>query len=666
MLDNLFYQSSMPPGDLHATHNLMLVSLSFIVAFFSSFISLYIYKNTVQDVNRSYLWIFLGALTLGLGIWTVHFINIEALIVPINISYDPLLAILSMIFVITATAIAFFITSSKQCNFSSIAIGGIVVGIGICIMHYLGMFAMLGLHIRIIPRYFILYILITIICTQTVMWSMINIDRLPQKYLEYGRLCFSLIMGATICGVQYIGMASAMFYSYHHKITSPSNAISDEFVSVALTLTTILIISEGLIFALYQTKMTDYEKSTRAILITVADGIMQIQTNGIIENCNPAAEKIFGFDQQTLVGENFYNFIKAKYENEEPLDMSQLFNSGQNQNIEVIGCKKNGDYFSGEISISKLKVNYSDFFVITIRDISKRIQNEEKLHILNQNLIELARRAGMIEVTNSVLHNVGNVLNSINTSASTINEKINNSEVPTLTEIAKLIEDHRDHISDFLTKDEKGKKCLEFIVILAKVLPQEQVNVMEEVSSLTYQVEYVKHIIKMQQMLEGSSDLLEEVDVSSVINDALSINGLNKTSKFLIKIQCENVPRLLLKKVKLVQIIVNIIQNAKAAVMENEKDLKMISISSFIENNNLVIEIEDNGTGIESDVLKKIFSFGFTTKKHGHGFGLHSSLISSKEMGGILIAQSQGKGMGAKFRLEVPYQHAKSFAEISR
>ena len=664
MLDNFFYHPSMPPGDLHGTYNLMLVALSYAIASFSSFVALYIARNIRLEYRLNYWWLLGGALTLGVGIWTMHFIGMQAFIMSMPISYDPLLTLLSMLCAIAAAAIAFYITSGKQCNFSSIVLGGIVIGLGICSMHYLGMTAMLNMHILYIPSYFVVSVLIAITAAQVAMWLMVNIDRLPQNARSYARLFSALIMGAAICGMHYTGMASAMFYSDHLAMTISYNKISPELLSLILAFTTILIIGTGLILAIYQAKATDQQRSTEALLITVDDGIMQIRMNGIIESCNPAAEKIFGYDHDTLAGQNFYKLIKINIENEDSLDLDQFFNSGH-KNLELVGCKKNGDHFPAEITISKLNVSQGDFFVIIIRDISTRKQSEEKLHILNQSLVDLARKAGMIEVTNSVLHTVSNVLNSINTSASVIYEKISKSEVTSLTEIAKLIDAHRNHMNDFLTNDEKGKKCLEFIILLAKVLPEEHGDVMEEVHLLTNKVEHVKYIIQMQQGLEGNNNLLEEVDISSLINDALSINGLNNTTKFSIETHCQNIPRLVLNKVKLVQILVNIIQNAKAAVTENGKDLKIISISAFIENNKLVIEIEDNGTGIDSTVIKKIFSFGFTTKKHGYGFGLHSSLNSAKEMEGTLKVESQGKGKGAKFRLEVPYQSTKSFAKTT-
>ena len=664
MLENFFYHTPMPPGDLHGTYNLILLTLGYVVAAFSSFLPLYIGKNIQQNGKRNYWWLLAGSFSFGLGIWTMHFISMAALTIPTNISYDPLLALLSLISVISAAAIAFYTTTAEHCRLPSIALGGIAVGIGISVTQYLGMMSMIGLHILIIPSYFLLFLLISIIASQTVMWLMVNIDKLPEKKRDYARLISGLIIGGGICGIQYTGMASAMYYSNHDKITMPSNAISNEFLSVILTVATIIIIGKAMMLAVYHTKVTNHEKSTRAILTTVADGILQIRTNGIIEKCNPAAEKILGFDPETLSGQNFYKFIEVKSDNGEPLDPEKFFNSG-NKNQELMGHKKNGDQFPAEISISKLIVTQGEFFVLTIQDISQRKRKEKELLILNERLIELAKTAGMIQVTNSILHNIGNVLNSVNTSASLIYNKINRSTVSTLTEIAKLIEEHRDHMSDFLTKDDKGKKCLDFIILLAKVLPEEHANVSEEVRSLTNKVEHIKHIIKMQQAMEGNSDLLEEVDVSAIINDALSINGLNKASKFSVENRCQNIPPLLLNKVKLLQIIVNIVQNAKGALTDNGKDLKKITISSFIENNKLVIEIEDNGTGIEPEHLKKIFSFGFTTRKDGHGFGLHSCLISAQEMGGSLKVQSQGKGIGAKFRLELPYQPAKSYTQLT-
>ncbi|WP_272426852.1 sensor histidine kinase [Polyangium jinanense] len=118
-------------------------------------------------------------------------------------------------------------------------------------------------------------------------------------------------------------------------------------------------------------------------------------------------------------------------------------------------------------------------------------------------------------------------------------------------------------------------------------------------------------------------------------------------------------PRVLCDKHKVLQIVLNLLANAKWALDEREGEGKRLAVRLARPAEDRVrIQIIDNGVGIDSALLTKIFQHGFTTRKGGHGFGLHSSALVARAMGGTLAAESEGPGHGATFTLEFPFRPA--------
>ena len=113
-------------------------------------------------------------------------------------------------------------------------------------------------------------------------------------------------------------------------------------------------------------------------------------------------------------------------------------------------------------------------------------------------------------------------------------------------------------------------------------------------------------------------------------------------------------------RVKLSQIILNLVLNAKDALLFCSQDDKKITIQSEFQDNNITIKVIDNGSGIDQELLNKIFTYGFTTKPSGHGYGLHSSALAAEEMGGKLEVTSLGINQGAEFTLTLPQNSSKS------
>ncbi|MDB6041014.1 MAG: sensor signal transduction histidine kinase [Verrucomicrobiales bacterium] len=279
-------------------------------------------------------------------------------------------------------------------------------------------------------------------------------------------------------------------------------------------------------------------------------------------------------------------------------------------------------------------------------------QNLDKAH---KELVETSRQAGMAEVATGVLHNVGNVLNSVNVSSACVTENIANSKISNLARIAELLSQHGSDMADFMTHDPKGIRLPGYLGALAKHLSEEQVETLKELGHLRKNVEHIKDIITMQQGFARVSGLIEALKASDLVDDALRMNATTLTQHDIQVIRDFNdVPLIQVQKHKVLQILVNLIRNATQACDHSGRPDKQITICVANGHGQVRISVSDNGVGIPQENLARIFSHGFTTKKDGHGFGLHSGAIAAREMGGSLKIHSEGPGKGAKFTLELP------------
>jgi C4-dicarboxylate-specific signal transduction histidine kinase len=295
------------------------------------------------------------------------------------------------------------------------------------------------------------------------------------------------------------------------------------------------------------------------------------------------------------------------------------------------------------------------------REISVRIQAEMELEETHEKLVQAARRAGMAEIATGVLHNVGNVLNSVNVSATLVSDRIRQSRVADLSRVAALIEEHKHDLGYFVTTDPKGKHLVEFLHLLATHLTDERIDVTQELEQLTSKVEHIKAIVATQQSYAGVSGMIEAVDLSTMLDDALRLNATAfERHRIQVIRQYAPLPIVRVDKQKVLQIVVNLVKNAKEAFPEGtpQNDRHVIIRTSLRDEKTLQIQVVDNGVGIAAEDLTRIFSHGFTTKSTGHGFGLHSCANAANEMGGALTVASDGHQKGAVFTLELPFEPA--------
>jgi signal transduction histidine kinase len=288
--------------------------------------------------------------------------------------------------------------------------------------------------------------------------------------------------------------------------------------------------------------------------------------------------------------------------------------------------------------------------------IEAKEQAMAKLAQAQQSLMDLSRTTGMAEVATGVLHNVGNVLNSVNVSASLLDDQLANSCLRDLRDVAALLQAHAADIAEFISSDPHGQQLPDLVIQLAEHLDAEHRNWRREVQSVASNIEHIKEIVAMQQSYARVAGVIERLAPRDLFEDAVHMNerALARHNVTLER-DYQPVPFVEVDKHKVLQILVNLVRNAKYAVEElppaNRRiRLQLVALAS----GRVQFIISDNGVGIPPENLNRIFSLGFTTRPDGHGFGLHTGALAARELSGSLTVRSDGPGCGATFTLELP------------
>ncbi len=288
----------------------------------------------------------------------------------------------------------------------------------------------------------------------------------------------------------------------------------------------------------------------------------------------------------------------------------------------------------------------------------------ERLARSHEELLERAHRDGKAEVAVAVLHNVGNVLNSVNVSTGALHAQVNAGSLSDAPRLATTLATHEQDLARFITEDSRGRHLPAFLAAFSRSLVDERERMLTELHSLESGVEHIRALVDEQQENVGAKAEPEPLDLVQQIEAALRLSPvLPGAAPVAIVRSFEPLPRLLLRRHKLLEILVNLVKNAHQALRDADTpDPRMTITVARMPGDRVRITLTDNGPGISSEHLKGLFRQGFTTRQDGHGFGLHSAANAARELGGELSAHSDGPGTGASFRLDLPLQLARKVA----
>ncbi len=289
----------------------------------------------------------------------------------------------------------------------------------------------------------------------------------------------------------------------------------------------------------------------------------------------------------------------------------------------------------------------------------------DELRKAQRALADASRRAGMAEVARSVLHNVGNVLTSINSSSFLVRRGMEKLKLSNLKNVSRIIHENEADLNYFLTEDPKGKDLLDYIATIGEEWPQKKDHLLQEVARMQGNIEHLATIVAAQQELADAKGVLEKVPLDELVNRALDMSEVApETDSIDIVREFEPMPQAMVESNRVLEILVNLLNNARHALIKSGSEAKRLTMRiEKTTGDQVQIEIADNGVGISQDQLVNVFAFNYDREAGGKGSGLHASANVASELGGNLACHSEGEGKGATFLLEIPVEYVAAEAD---
>lgn len=310
-----------------------------------------------------------------------------------------------------------------------------------------------------------------------------------------------------------------------------------------------------------------------------------------------------------------------------------------------------------EASTSGLDTGADDYIAkpFSAVELKARVRAAIRMANVQKQLREKSREAGMAIVATGILHNLGNILNGVTISSGLIQEKLLNSKIPKLQKVAELLQTHSNDLPSFITEDSRGQVLPAFITQLSEHLESELNSLIKETEALRACTEHVAGVISTQQEFALPNRGIKEVISGNELMErafTLSSGAFKLHSvEIICEFNCQTTVAVDCNKV--IQILLNLIANAQQSVKAFKGNEQRVYLRTYSTGDRIQLEVQDNGMGIAPHQLSRIFNQGFTSKKDGHGFGLHSSMNWAHELGGDIICRSDGPGLGATFILEL-------------
>lgn len=392
------------------------------------------------------------------------------------------------------------------------------------------------------------------------------------------------------------------------------------------------------------------------ILRSMADSLLVINADMTIGAVNPSLLNLLGYQENELIGESPGLIFGEEFA--QGAIIETLLLQGSVSGVESSFITHEGQKIPISVSGSMMQNQQGQFqgLVCVAQDITERKRMEEEKLQLHEQLLDTSRQLGMAEVAAGVLHNVGNVLNSINVSIGLITDLVKNSMVGDVGRISQLLVKHREDLGTYLSQNSKGKQIPGYLEKLSGQLVEEKRVALLELHRLREYAGHAQQCVAAQQDLAKPSEMTEPVCLAELVDEALAANqDMVEESHIEVIREFEDVPQVIVDKHQVLQVLVNVIRNACQAMESLPLKRLIVRVKLIIgPPDSICLEIQDTGKGITQDDLTKIFGQGYSAKYGGRGLSLHHGALMAKNMGGALRVQSEGVGKGAIFFLDLP------------
>jgi NO-binding membrane sensor protein with MHYT domain/signal transduction histidine kinase len=660
---------------MEASYNSWLVGLSILVAMVVAYTALKLAARVADAGPSSGRWWLLGgAAAMGMGIWSMHFIGMLAFSVAIPLRYGIFKTLLSLVIAMITSGFALAIASRPQLSLTRLAVGSIVMGAGICAMHYSGMSAIQIVPIITYQPWLVLAsIAIAVGASFAALWLAFQLRSGQSRYIGLARAGAAVIMGLAISGMHYTGMAATKLAVGSYCLGGAS--FDNDWLAGTIGLVTLGILALTLITAVYDAHL---ESQTRkdAMRLESVNAALQHGKNLLALATRAAGISSWELDianRKTLWTENEIeslraagvdnrlqpNAVIAMTHPEDKTVMFDAINQAVKDNKQICAFRFRvvtplGDsvHLEAHARIFCDAAGKPERILGVSWDVTDQVMQEERKRDLQSQLRDASRDAGMAEVATGVLHSVGNVLNSLGVSASLMQSQLRDSRVGNVQRVAALLQEQGANAAHFLESDERGRQLPAYLTQLGENLSAENQRLQTEAAAIAAHVGHIRNIVAAQQTYARRGGVTEAIDVAELLDNAVAIHFADMPD---VTIRREYEPQapLTIDRHKLIQILGNLLSNARHAIKDCGDQRRELTLRVRQENDSIVIDVQDSGVGIPANVLGRLFEFGYTTKKDGHGFGLHTSAILAKELNGELVAFSEGPGQGARFSLRL-------------
>jgi len=615
-LSGFFQMAPLPSNRLYGHYNLGLVIVSYVIAFFTSYIALdFAGRLRLEHRQRmKWFWLMGGALSMGAGIWSMHFIGMLAFIMPMSMSYAPFWTISSLFAAIMSAGFALFLLRDEKSSVLRMFSGGIVLGLGIATMHYMGMAGMVGMSIHYLPGLFTLSIFIAVAASEAALWFIIKSNQ--GSFIKQIRLKImsGLVMGAAICGMHYTGMAAAVFtLSPMHTMVKSIDPFS---LTLYISCVTGIILISALLVSTYKQLIVNAVRNEKnflnAVLNDLSDGVVACDPDGKIIVANPVFKHLINLREADHLNEKWTEcFFMHHPDHEEPIPYSdhpinRALKGEQFTGLELdIQFKNNIDkrnvLVSGQpvLDINGKKLGA----VLTICDITAQIKATQQLEAVNQELDAF---------TYSVAHDLKSPLRAIDGFSIILSEMF----------------------SDKL--DDEGRRIINIICTNAKKMG----TLIEDLLNFSHMSrhEIHKEKLNMNQLIEGvCNELMQDIP--------------HREIEFNVK----SLPDVIADRALMHQVWVNLISNA-IKFTENKQHVR-IEVGGEVDGTNAITYyVKDNGLGFDMKYADKLF--GVFQRLHGQdiegtGIGLANVKRIITRHGGVVRGEGT-LGSGATFYVTLP------------
>ena len=629
---------------LAGSYDISLVAASILISILSAYTAFLISERMRSAIQRSHCiaWLIVGTLTLGGGVWAMHFIGMVAYKLPVASNYDVLITFISVVPSVLASLVVLISSGNLTISLRKLFGLSVAMGGGIGMMHYIGMSAMrLEGVMRYDPILFTLSIFVAVLLAGIALklkwWADKNVDA---NVIFSGKLLLaSIVMGSAIAAMHYTGMA-AMYVFPDPTSHIQVNALS-AYKLLQSTATVVLIILSMLVvaiivsrrFDLYQ-RLKDSETRQSTILKAMVDGVIIIDEGGIIETINPAGLALFGYEENEVCGKNIKMLMPDPYHSEHDEYLDNYKRTGIKKIIgigrDVKGLRKDGMTFPMELSVSEMLLDDKVFYVGTVRDISDRKRAEVELNKYSVNLetmvtertsdmkiaVEEAEKANLAksEFLSQMSHELRTPMNAILGFAQMLEMDVEGFD-----------EIQRENINEILTA---GRHLLGLI---------------NEVLDLA-RIESGKLEISMEEVL--LSDVLEQS--ITMINSQADMRNIT-----LINVLSDEGYSIHADYTRLKQVLINLLTNA---VKYNREDGAILIDGRITDEGSLRINIKDTGCGLKEDEIDKLFKpferLNAVDNVEGTGIGLAITKHLIELMGGHIGVESV-LDHGSNFWIEI-------------